>query len=311
MAAGLHISISAEKVLSIGGLELNNSMLTSLVVSGLLILFAVWVRSSLKKTDRPTGVQNVAEWIVESLYSLVHGVTNNATKTEKFLPFIATFFLFILANNWFGLLPGVGTIGFYEGESAAEARLLPSNVEAKVADLTVHASTPAPHETETSTATEKGESSNELPAETASEVEHAEETEHKVFVPYFRAGTADLNMTLALGLISVTLTQIFGLQAQSFGYLKKYFNFSSPIATFVGLLELLSEFSKIVSFAFRLFGNVFAGEVLLAVIASIVAVVAPMPFYGLELFVGFIQALVFSMLSVVLFNMATSGHDEH
>ena len=319
MAAGLHISISAEKVLNIGGLELNNSMLTSLIVSSLLVLFAIWVRSSLKKTDRPTGIQNLAEFIVESLYSLVQGVTGNTSKTEKFFPFIATFFLFILVNNWFGLLPGVGTIGFYEGESATQARLMPSSVEANVGALTVQAATEPSH-----AATEVNEAAEEvtplleegviphgeLPATTTSEIGTVEE-HGKVFVPYFRAGTADLNMTLALGIISITLTQIFGFQYQHLGYLKKYFNFSNPINTFVGLLELLSEFSKIVSFAFRLFGNIFAGEVLLAVIASIVAVVAPMPFYGLELFVGFIQALVFSMLSVVLFNMATSGHDDH
>ncbi len=77
---------------------------------------------------------------------------------------------------------------------------------------------------------------------------------------------------------------------------------------FVGILELMGEFTKIVSFAFRLFGNIFAGEVLLVVISFLTKVVAPMPFYGLELFVGFVQALVFAMLSLVFFNMATEGH---
>ena len=83
------------------------------------------------------------------------------------------------------------------------------------------------------------------------------------------------------------------------------------IMFFVGLLELISEIAKIISFAFRLFGNIFAGEVLLAVIGSLAALVVPMPFYGLEIFVGFIQALVFAMLSVVFFNMATLGHSDH
>lgn len=80
---------------------------------------------------------------------------------------------------------------------------------------------------------------------------------------------------------------------------------------FVGILELVSEFSKVISFAFRLFGNIFAGEVLLVVIMSLVGVIVPMPFYGLEIFVGFVQALVFSMLTLVFFNMATLSHDEH
>ena len=81
--------------------------------------------------------------------------------------------------------------------------------------------------------------------------------------------------------------------------------------TFVGFLELISEFAKIISFAFRLFGNIFAGEVLLVVISALLPIIAPMPFYGLELFVGFIQALVFAMLSLVFFNMATQSHDQH
>ena len=80
---------------------------------------------------------------------------------------------------------------------------------------------------------------------------------------------------------------------------------------FVGILELISEFAKIISFAFRLFGNIFAGEVLLVVMAFLFPVILPMPFYGLELFVGFIQALVFSMLTLVFFNMATISHEEH
>jgi F-type H+-transporting ATPase subunit a len=81
---------------------------------------------------------------------------------------------------------------------------------------------------------------------------------------------------------------------------------------FVGILELISEVGKILSFAFRLFGNIFAGEVLLMVITYLAGAAIPIPFYGLEVFVGFIQALVFSMLSLVFMNMATIGHgDEH
>lgn len=252
-SGGLHISISAEKVFSIAGLHISNSMVASMVVSGLLIAFALWVRMSLKKTNRPTGVQNVAEWIVESLTGLVNSVTNNPAKTVVLFPIVATFFLFILLNNWFGLLPGVGTIGFYEGEG---------------------------HE--------------------------------QLFVPLLRAGTADLNMTIALGLTSILLIQAMGVRYLKLGYFSKFINLQSPIHFFVGFLEIISEISRIISFAFRLFGNVFAGEVLLAVIGFLLPVVGPMPFYGLELFVGFIQALVFAMLSLVFLNMATLSHgDEH
>ncbi|MBI2611172.1 F0F1 ATP synthase subunit A [Candidatus Gottesmanbacteria bacterium] len=130
------------------------------------------------------------------------------------------------------------------------------------------------------------------------------------FVPIFRAGTADLNLTLALAIIAVATIQYEGLRTLGVSYLKKFFNISNPINFFVGILELISEFSKIISFSFRLFGNIFAGEVLLTVIAFLVPVFAPLPFLGLELFVGFIQALVFSMLTSVFLLLATSkeGH---
>jgi F-type H+-transporting ATPase subunit a len=134
---------------------------------------------------------------------------------------------------------------------------------------------------------------------------------HKVFVPFFRGATADLNTTLALAIISFAAMEYFGFSTQKLGYLKHYFNLKSPIDFFVGFLELVSDLAKIISFAFRLFGNVFAGEVLLVVISSLIPLIAPLPFFGLEIFVGLIQALVFSMLSLVFFNLAsTSGHDK-
>lgn len=134
----------------------------------------------------------------------------------------------------------------------------------------------------------------------------------ELFVPFLRGGTADVNTTLALALIAMTMVQAFGFKYLGFGYLKKFFNFANPIAAFVGILELVSEFSKIISFTFRLFGNIFAGEVLISVMSFLVPVIAPIPFYGLEIFVGIIQGLVFMMLATVFMNMATISHsDEH
>lgn len=132
----------------------------------------------------------------------------------------------------------------------------------------------------------------------------------KAFIPLFRAGTADLNTTLALSLMVVLVIQYTGLKSLGLGYIKKFINFSNPINFYVGILELISEFSKIISFAFRLFGNIFAGEVLLTVIAFLMPILAPLPFIGLELFVGFIQALVFSMLTCVFLSVAVS-HNEN
>lgn len=128
------------------------------------------------------------------------------------------------------------------------------------------------------------------------------------FVPLLRGATADINTTLALAIFAIVSVQIFGYKHRGIRYFKKFLDWSSPINFFVGFLELISEFSRMISFAFRLFGNIFAGEVLLAVIAFLVPLVASLPFLGLEIFVGFIQALVFSTLTLVFINIATSEH---
>ena len=132
-------------------------------------------------------------------------------------------------------------------------------------------------------------------------------------VPLFRSPAADLNFTIALALLTLTFINIIGISVAGFkGRLKIFFNFKSPIAFFVGILELISEFAKIISFSFRLFGNVFAGEVLLTVIAFLLPYLAPLPFMFLEIFVGFIQAFIFGMLTLVFISMAVSGgHEEH
>jgi len=132
----------------------------------------------------------------------------------------------------------------------------------------------------------------------------------EVFIPILRGPTADINTTLALGLIAMFMVQFYGFKFQGMHYLKKFFDFSNPINAFVGILELVSDLSKVISFTFRLFGNIFAGEVLIAVISYLVPLVAPMPFYALEVFVGLIQGLVFMMLATVFMNMATLGHGD-
>ncbi|MFH1838450.1 MAG: F0F1 ATP synthase subunit A [Candidatus Kuenenbacteria bacterium] len=135
--------------------------------------------------------------------------------------------------------------------------------------------------------------------------------ENETFVPLFRSVNSDLNMTIALALVSVFACQFFGIIACGFlKYVGKFINFKNPITFFVGVLELISEIAKLISFSFRLFGNVFAGEVLLVVIAFLIPFIAPLPFMALELFVGFVQALVFAMLTLVFLKMATMVHEE-
>ena len=251
--SSLNISISAEPVFHILGFTVTNSILTSVILSILTIIFALSMAGKIKLRGKLGKTQLFLEVLIEALYNLVVSIAGNA-KAKVFFPLVATFFFFIVPSNWSGLVPGAGSIGFTEALHGKE-----------------------------------------------------------VFIPILRGPTADLNTTLALALIAMVMVQVYGFKYQGFKYLKKFFDFSNPINFFVGILELISDISKVISFAFRLFGNIFAGEVLLTVISFLVPVIAPMPFYGLELFVGAIQGLVFMMLATVFINMATVGHggDEH
>jgi F-type H+-transporting ATPase subunit a len=127
-------------------------------------------------------------------------------------------------------------------------------------------------------------------------------------VPLLRSPASDLNFTLALALIAITFVNVVSVAATGFwSRFSVFFNFKSPIDFFVGILELVSEFAKIISLAFRLFGNVFAGEVLLAIMAFLVPYLIPVPFMFLEIFVGAIQAFIFGMLTTVFGGMSL-GH---
>jgi len=137
-----------------------------------------------------------------------------------------------------------------------------------------------------------------------------EQTAHgEIFVPLFRTANSDLNMTLIIAIAAIFMVQVIGITTLGFfKYAKKFFNFTSPIDFFIGILELVSEIAKMISFSFRLFGNIFAGEVLLMIIAYLLPYGAPLPFLLLELFVGFIQALVFATLTLVFIQIATVDH---
>lgn len=135
-------------------------------------------------------------------------------------------------------------------------------------------------------------------------------------IPFIRSSSADLNFTIAVAVGSVLGVQVLGVASiGALRYAKKFFVplWHKPyvVGTFVGILELLAEIAKIVSFSFRLFGNVFAGEVLLTVVLFLVPYLVPLPFLALELFVGFIQATVFSMLTLVFLKMGATAHDDH
>jgi len=131
------------------------------------------------------------------------------------------------------------------------------------------------------------------------------ENGHSSLVPLLRGGTTDLNTTFALAFVTVIYAQYVGIKFLGIGeYLKKFFNFSSIMAFFTGLMETISEFSRIISYSFRLYGNIFAGEVVIAIMAFLFPVLLSFPFLLFEIFIGIIQALVFSMLSAVFYNLA-------
>lgn len=140
---------------------------------------------------------------------------------------------------------------------------------------------------------------------------HEEYHGREIFVPLFRSSASDLNFTLALAIIAVVMLQVLGVAALGAKkYAGKFFTLKSPVDSAVGILEIVSEFAKMISFSFRLFGNVFAGEVLLIIVGFLVPYLVPVPFLMLEIFVGFVQALVFAILTTVFISIATTEHGE-
>ncbi len=270
----MHISIAAEELFRIGPVPVTNSLLVTYLTILLFIIIVIMIRA--KKNIIPAGIQNVVEYIMEYFYNLICEVFGSEEKGRKFFPLIMTIFLFVLIINWFGLLPGVGSIGFYKEDKHAQTE---HHIEHKEVS---------------------GEETNE-----------AEIKEHKIFVPLFRGASADLNTTLALALISVIFTQIYSIQILGFkGFIKRFIKLKNPIMFFVGILELIAEIAKIISFSFRLFGNIFAGEVLLTVMLFLLPFIVPLPFLALEIFVGVIQAIIFSFLTLFFIKIATS-EEEH
>ena len=267
--------------LSIGAftLPITNTLITSWIVLILITLFAVF--STSKMSLVPSGLQNLMETLIETLLGLTEQVAG-PERGRKFFPIVATIFIYVLFSNLVGLIPGFGPLGVITVRDLSE---LPKGIF----DLG-----PAPGFIHT------------VEAEGAS----------PVLAPLLRAPSTDVNLPLALALISVLMTQVYGMQAQGLKYWTRFFSFGrllkgniafGLIDVFVGLVELVSEVGKIIAFTFRLFGNVFAGEVVL-LIMSFLFLLLPFIFYGLELFVAVIQAFVFAILTVAFMTIATTEH---
>ncbi|HLO15967.1 MAG TPA: F0F1 ATP synthase subunit A [Anaerolineales bacterium] len=291
------ISVKAENLLGEGqtwlfGLPLVNTLPTLFVTIFLVIIpLALWTRSSLKKsasTDLvPRGIGNFMEAFFELLYNLTEGSAGTKWARAIF-PWFATIMFYVLLANLLKLIPGFESIGVLHpahGEGHATQLL------GTIGNLRIE---------------------NLLP-------QKMEEGGY-VLAPFFRGISVDLNFTASLAIIAVIAIQYIGFRAQGFGYLSKFFNtrrmfkvpFFGAMDFLVGLLELISELSKILSFAFRLFGNMFAGIVLVAIVAGLLGKFSILPamIMMFELFVGVIQAFVFGMLTMVFMAQATQGHGE-
>jgi len=266
------IQIPPEVIFYIGPLPVTNALLGTWISIFFLLLF--FILGTRRRDLIPSGMQNAVEWIIEYLLNLTESVAGKV-KARKFFPLVATFFIFILFCNLLDIFPGVDTIGTVNLEAVRLSHLRPPTTIFLL-----------------------GEYSDKL-------------------TPWVRPGTSDLNLTLAMALVSVIVTQVFGFMAlgpkQQLG---KYFNFKAlrhgfqgPIEFFVGLIELVTEISRILSFSFRLFGNIFAGSAVLAVFAWLLPFVSDAIFIPLEIFVGFVQALIFALLTLVFLEIGTTSHE--
>ena len=262
------VTLFAEPIGHIGNFQITNALVTSWVAVLFIVVVAFTLRRKLNEI--PKGIQNFFEMILEGALSLCDQVTGSRKISVAVFPLAFCVFLFILINNWLGLLP-LGGIGVIESG------------------------------------------------------EHG-----KAFIPFLRSGTADINTTLGLAVMAVIGANIFGiLSIGAWKAFNKYVNLKglgkifttirqdptvlvvAPVTFFVGLLELIGEFAKVASLSFRLFGNIFAGEVLLMAMSAILPYVLPVPFLFLEIFVGLIQALIFAILVLVYFTIASQDHEAH
>ncbi|MEN6571496.1 MAG: FoF1 ATP synthase subunit a [Anaerolineaceae bacterium] len=265
----------------IGGVYLTNTVIAMVLMDLAILAIALIVRRNVKPGALiARGFSGAMEMLIEMLYNLTKSTAGKWAK--KIFPWFATILIIVLFANLLKLLPGYESIGLVEEVQHAGYTAVP------LGGNWFNVTTPK--------VAEGG----------------------MAIIPFARGLSTDLNFTAALALISVLMTQVIGVQAQGLGYFSKFFNtrtlFKKPFFGFmdllVSLLETISEFSKIISFTFRLFGNMFAGMVLMALIGVMIPVFMPSLIMMFELFIGLIQAFVFGMLTLVFMAMATQGHAE-
>lgn len=318
---------------SLGTLEIRNTLLTSWCIVGFIVILAFVSGRSLKWL--PSGWQNFIEGIIEGIHGLVVN-TAGEKNGRRFFWVIATFLIYIAISNWFALLPIFNTVGKIEpvtaeaGEFHKEAVVVSKTaglsvigLKTKLIDLEADYTT-----CDGLNAEEKDsckEEANQAAIDEAKEKNHVSGDEKlAIMAPYFRSVNTDLMTPLSLAIASAIFVEYWGFSTLGLrGYGSKFVNtkklrqgnlLMGAIDVFVGALEFIAEMARLISFSFRLFGNMLAGEILLLVMTFMLpfAFFVVGIFYGLEIFVGAIQAFVFGMLTLVFGVLAVSGHgDEH
>jgi F-type H+-transporting ATPase subunit a len=313
-----HIAIKPETLTSLGPFDLTNTVMTSWIV---VIILVVLIYVGTRRRDLvPRGAQNLFEAVLEAFYNLVVSVAGEKSG-RRFFPVVATIFFFVLVSNWLSLFPVFNAIGLVQEEEHGfvmeETDVGPLPVGwvslSSLSDLRLTG----------------GGTIDEDDAGAEAEFEEAKGEGKLVgeLLPLFRGPNTDINTPLALAIASAIAVESWGIASLGLGYGRKFFNFGGmfrglfrlnfgrffkgAIDAFVGILELISELVRLVSFTFRLFGNMFAGEVVILMFTFLMPVIATIIFYGLEMFVGIIQAFIFAVLTLVFGMMAVAHGEAH
>jgi F-type H+-transporting ATPase subunit a len=311
-----HITLKPETLYSIGIVNITNTMITSwivviLIVAGVFLMTRRWELV-------PRGAQNVLEAVLEAFYNVVTGIAGEKNG-RRFFPVVATIFFFILISNWLSLTPVFNVIGLGQEE---ESGFVMKQVDLGPIPLTYTSLSRPGHW--------KGDTIDEEDPQAAQKAE--EEKEKGNFVgelkPFLRSVNTDLNTPLALAIMSAVFVEFWGISALGFRtYGSKFVNLGGVfrglrrlsfgeilqggIDVFVGILEFISETVRLVSFTFRLFGNMFAGEVVILMFTFLFPLILTLPFYALEIVVGIMQAFIFATLTLVFGMMAVSHGGPH
>lgn len=316
------VELKAETLVNIGPFPLTNTILTSWIV--IVLLGLLFYSATRKMALVPRGIQNFVEMVVEAFYNLVTQ-TVGEKHGRRFFPVVCTIFLYVVASNWLGLFPTVATVGKVEPLESHGEVLEEGVVFDQVAGINViMPGVPSwpPHEPKSIALELPANATEEQKKAALDEATKDLKPDQKAgrLVPFFRSVNTDINGPLALAIMSAIFVEYWGISTLGFfRYGSKFLNvkrllkgdiLNGGIDLFVGMLEFVAELARLLSFTFRLFGNIFAGEILFLVIIFLLPVLALDMVYGMELFVGLIQAFIFAILTLVFGVIAVTSHEE-